>query len=126
MKTEDRFTLVDNHGEYEIRVSPPASHGVRWSIVQVSQSNEIYGMCAALGVSWRGPGKPKTNPAQFKHDYARFGQAVFDELFARGCGPERFVDAASAAFIKCLDGLVNAEDVKALTDFIEAQEGSTG
>ncbi len=126
MTKEDTYTISDNDGEHQIRLSPPASAAQRFSIAQLADSNQVYALCAALGACWRGPGRPKAKIGTYKYDFAKYGQAVFDELDARGCTPEHWVDAASAAFLACLGGMIDVEEVEALAGFTENQEESTG
>ena len=126
MSNEDRFTIKDDLGEHEVRIAPPASAGQKISIVTLAESNWIYALSAALGASWRGPGRPKTKIATYKYDFAKYGQAVFDELHARNCGLDEFFDAANAAFMACTEGIVDMEEVNALADFTEEREDLTG
>jgi len=123
MTKEDTYTIEHNGGTFEIRISPPASAGQMQSIVDAVNHNQIYALCAALGACWRGPGRPKAKIQALQHNFLRYGQAVFDELHAIGAGPDQWVDAASAAYLKCVEGLLGVEEVKALTDFTENQEG---
>ena len=123
MTKEDTYTISDNDGEHQIRISPPASAAQRFSIAQIADANQVYALCAALGACWRGPGRPKVKISSHKYDFAKYGQAVFDELDSRGCTPDQWVDAASAAFMACVGGLIDVEAVEAQADFTEKEEG---
>ena len=115
------YTLKHDGGEYKFKLSAPSSVAQRYSIVNAADGNQIYALFAALGACWRGPGRPKTKIATFKFDFARYGQAVFDEMHDRGLEVDTVVEVAGEAFMLCLQGILSKEDVDAFADFTAAQ-----
>jgi len=114
-------------GKHTFTLSPPASMAQRFSIVTAANTNQLYAISAALGACWRGAGRPISKIGSFSFDFHRYGQAVFDELCERGLAVDALADVAGDAFMLCVQGLPGAEDVDALADFTEGQEGqSTG
>lgn len=84
----------------KIQLEAPKDFMICREIVRASGDNYERAICAALGVCWRGKGRPK---ARYKTDYnaLRYGGDVYNELIARGVQPREIAWASHLALHHC-------------------------
>ena len=108
-------------GGSEIRLSLPDSLMLRYEVSHLLVSNFQRGICAALGICWRGTGRPKVSFAQCQHNMAVYGGHVFDELMSRGIEYEEILSAGGEAIKLIHGGLVSSSEVEEVENFTEAE-----
>ena len=109
-------------GEDEIRLALPDSLMLRYEVSHLLVSNFQRGICAALGICWRGPGRPKVSFAHCQHNMAVYGGQVFDELMSRGIDYEEILSAGGEAIRLVHQGLVSSDEVEEVESFTEAEQ----
>lgn len=95
-KTIDEVLI---NGE-KVPLEAPQDFMVCREIVKSAGDNYERAVCAALGVCWRGKGRPRT---RYKTDYnpLRYGGEVFNELAERGVHPKEIAWAGTIALHHC-------------------------
>lgn len=97
-------------GTHTVPLQAPASMMLRRE-VGLAMKAPLRGLCAALGVCWRG----KPLRAKYAYDALAYGGEVFDELLAIGIPEADIYAAGTRALEICLDvpteeGTSRAED----------------
>jgi len=119
-------------GKYEdVTLEAPSSVATRLDIVHLYYGNGVKNrsLFAALGVCWRGRGRPSASYARCGHDPAVYGGKVLEELLMRKDGTtlEQIFEAGIAAMGKLSEAVAHLSggDVKEAADFSEAPASST-
>lgn len=117
-------------GKYEdIRLEAPSSVAVQLDIIHLAADNLPRALYAALGVCWRGRGRPRVDYARCGYRPALYGGQVLQELVTRGDGTtiDQVVAAGGVALGKLTEavGGLDGGDVKETADFTEAPAPST-
>jgi hypothetical protein len=117
-------------GKYEdVTLEAPSSVAMQLDIIHLGTDNLPRALYAALGVCWRGRGRPSVSYARCGYNPAVYGGKVLQELVTRGDGTtiDQVVAAGGAALGKLNEavGSLNGGDVKEAADFSEAPASST-
>lgn len=91
------------------RLEIPGSMAIRMDVVMLFESNQHRALAAALGVCWRGEGRPST-PWKAT-DPAEYGGRIIDELAARGVGYNDIMAGGVKAYTLIAKSLVDGEAV---------------
>lgn len=99
----------------------PVSHHQRLCVVKLGLNPELA-FAAAIGLCWRGPGRPAARWTAA--DPAAYAEAVFDELVGRsGVTYGEIVEVGAALFGQIVDSLPTAAEVKEAGGNSEREEG---
>tara|TARA_R110002096_G_scaffold155034_4_gene319239 strand:- start:680 stop:1021 length:342 start_codon:yes stop_codon:yes gene_type:complete len=109
-------------GDREVRIVAPDSLTLRHEIVAAAGSNWRRAFGAALGICWRGAGKPSTRYAACDYSPLKYGGEVIDELTSRGDDLGEIMTAGGEAFALLTEGIITEKEVKETADFIEPAE----
>ena len=114
-------------GGKPIKLEAPSSYAIRTEVWLLASENRTRGLAAALGVCWRGLGRPKVQYAECQYNPAVYGARVLDELVERGLPLADILRAGGEALRMMAAAMASAEDVSAAEGNSDAeQEGSTG
>ena len=111
-------------GKYEdVRLEAPSSIAIQLDIVNLASNNFPRSLYAALGVCWRGRGRPSASYARAGYNPAVYGGQVLEELILRDDGTtvDQIVTAGGLA-LKAINAKTTelyAADVEAAADFTE-------
>lgn len=98
----------------DARLELPPALAVRWDVVQLGTNNAHRGFAAALGVCWRGPGRPKATTRYNAADPAEFAGRVLEELLERdGVDMADVLEAGGRAFALIARSIVGQDEVNA-------------
>ncbi len=99
----------------------PVSHHQRLCVVKLGLNPELA-FAAAIGLCWRGPGRPSARWTAA--DPAAYAEAVFDELVGRaGVTYGEIVEVGAALFGRIVDTLPTAAEVKEAQGNSDTEEG---
>jgi len=99
----------------------PVSHHQRLCVVKLGTNPELA-FAAAIGLCWRGPGRPSARWTAA--DPAAYAEAVFDELIGRsGVTYGEIVEVGAGLFSRIVDSLPTAIEVKEASGNSQPGEG---
>jgi hypothetical protein len=87
-------------GKYEdVRLEAPPSVAIQLDVINLAATNFPRSLYAALGVCWRGRGRPTVSYARAGYQPAVYGALVLEELLKRpdGTNITEIVSAGGAA-----------------------------
>lgn len=114
----------------QITLVCPTSYTDRYELLGLAGDHPLRGLCAAIGWCWpvSHKGKPKASPGKRgAPNWGAYGQAVFDDLLARGVKIAEITEAGGVAVKLLNDGLPGGEAIEDVEGFTDpAGADSTG
>lgn len=123
MASENGHTSVEVGGK-TVELVLPNSFALRHEIALGGATNWQRAIMAALGMCWKGPGRPKAR-YEATYDPMAYGGAVLDELVARGLRPADLWAPAAAAFHLIGASLIPESEVAAAENFSAPPPGDS-
>ena len=109
-------------GGQSVTLQAPSSYTLRAEVWMLSASNQLRGLAAALGMCWRGSGRPHVSYEGCRYDPAVYGARVLDELMERGITLQEVFKAGGVAIRLITDGLVAESEVKEAEGNLSAED----
>ena len=94
-----------------VTLQSPSSYTLRAEVWMLAAANQLRGLAAAVGMCWRGSGRPHVSYEACRYDAAIYGQRVLDELAERGLTLSEIFAAGGVALRLMTDGLVSEQSV---------------
>ena len=110
-------------GRREVALTPPPSMSILLDVAHLGTRNWTRACAAALGVCWRGPGRPTVSYKACGYDPAEYGGKVLDQLIERGESLGELTTAGAVAYVLVGEALpeVDATEVAETADFSAAE-----
>jgi len=110
-------------GKRTVRLEPPGNYAFRVDVMGLLRHSPIRAQAAALGMCWRGAGRPRVQYLDHRYNAAVYAGALIREWGAAGMPFGDWAKAGNVALAMCIQGMLTEAQVQAAEDFIEASWG---